>query len=135
MKKVLLLLLLLVLTGCSEQVYQEYTEIEQQGYLKISLNQYELTPECKELGEKIISLLKESDYCTTGLDCKIIYLNCPFGCYNLVNKNIGVSEIELLSEKFDKECRTCKYDCSPPPTQDTIICKEGKCGAIRIFYI
>ncbi len=28
----------------------------------------------------------------------------------------------------------CDYDCSPPPTPDDIICKEGKCGAIRTFY-
>ncbi len=133
MKKFLLLILAVVLAGCSAQTYQAYTEIEQQNYSKM-LYGYDMNPECRELAENIIGMLEESDYCTAGSDCKIVYLNCPFGCYNLVNKDVDTSELEALGEKFDKDCRMCIYDCLQPPASDKITCKDGKCGAIRTLY-
>ncbi|MFH1643919.1 MAG: hypothetical protein ABIA74_01970, partial [bacterium] len=84
--------------------------------------------ECTEKATEIKKLIEEQNYCENDLDCVIdIETSCPFGCYNLFNKNAGLTEIKEKINNYDTQCEKCVYDCMEPPTQEQLSCVESKC--------
>ncbi len=86
-------------------------------------------PNCDNIEKQINELLKKANYCNADSDCKTsdVYLGCPFGCYNLVNKNSDLSGIKASGEVYGRICGNCVYRCQIKPTQEQIKCRNGKC--------
>ena len=82
---------------------------------------------CKNIQIKILQLLAKENYCDNDLDCKVVWFDCPFGCYNLVNKDLNSNKIKNLISNYQKNCPTCIHDCAMPPKQETLKCKNNKC--------
>ena len=81
----------------------------------------------------IKGLLDASNYCTDDSDCMILNmtLGCPFGCYNLGNKDTNTAKIKALWEQYQinsqKSGIICVYDCIEPPKAHDIKCVNNKC--------
>ena len=84
--------------------------------------------DCDKLEKQIDMLIESANYCDVDSDCVIsTEFWCPFGCYNLFNKNTNLTEVREGIEKYHKNCPECIYDCNRPPTQEEVICKNNKC--------
>lgn len=81
MLKVLILLIPMVLLGCSEDITKS------QGYIQRQIDQ--------------------ANYCETADDCADAGGKCPFGCYVYVNKE----EVDRISDLIDSYESDCVYDC------------------------
>lgn len=81
------------------------------------------------LKEEIIDLLKKANYCKVDTDCLVLTeFWCPFGCYNLINKNTDLTEIrEKIGKHYKFPGAGCKYKCPLPPKPEEVKCKNGKC--------
>ncbi|MCF7862078.1 hypothetical protein K9M79_07610 [Candidatus Woesearchaeota archaeon] len=83
--------------------------------------------------QKINQLIENKNHCEKDSDCTLlsefIVLGCPFGCYNLVNKNEDFSEIMKLAQSYNENCDVCMYDCIQGPKQNEIECINNKCVA------
>ena len=87
---------------------------------------------CSELEDKINELIKEANYCKEDSDCIIsTEFWCPFGCYNLFNKDAGLTGIREEIKKYREKCQQCKYKCGLAPTAEDIKCKNSKCIDVR----
>ncbi len=90
--------------------------------------------DCDNLKNEAKSLLKKANYCSADSDCILSAgLSCPFGCYNLINKNADITVIKEVAERYF-ECQkrlglTCieLLNCMPPPAQEQIKCINNKC--------
>jgi hypothetical protein len=83
---------------------------------------------------EIKNLIKDMNYCEQDSDCGFlrekISLGCPFGCFNLVNKNADASQIISLGTKyFEQNNPTCLYSCTLEPEE--IRCLNNKCIGIH----
>ena len=82
-------------------------------------------------------LLNASNYCIGDSDCMILNLTlgCPFGCYNLGNKDTNTTKINVLWEQYQKNRQKngiiCVYSCIEPPKAHEIKCVNNKCIDIR----
>lgn len=87
----------------------------------------------KTLEKEIRSDLMGVNYCERDSDC-IVHpgYGCPFGCYELVNKDADMSSID---EKVDQYSGIsgprCIYDCDRNPTAKEIACVNNKCIDLR----
>lgn len=89
-----------------------------------------------DLEAEIKNLIEQANYCEVDLDCELLSeefsLGCPFGCFNLVNKNADFSKILDFSKKyFELENVICDYSCMSEPSLEEIKCVEGKCVDTR----
>jgi hypothetical protein len=82
---------------------------------------------CDALKSQIRSLLDQANHCETADDCRAVFRGCPFGCYNLVNKDADLSRIEEMQEKYAGECPSCMYECDAKPEQSRIACGKNRC--------
>ena len=89
--------------------------------------------DCNKLENDINALLDQANYCNMDSDCVVSTgFQCPFGCYNLVNKNSDLTEIKELEDRYyNKDCTLCVYSCIFPPNQEEIKCKDNKCVDVR----
>jgi len=84
--------------------------------------------ECNEIETEAKTLIEEQNYCEEDSDCVINKeFSCPFGCYNLFNKEADLTGIKEKTEYYNDSCISCKNDCVSDPTQEEIICIENKC--------
>ncbi|MEI8347259.1 MAG: hypothetical protein WCG27_07315 [Pseudomonadota bacterium] len=83
---------------------------------------------CDSFTKGIIHELEALNSCKEGKDCFITSFGCPYGCYNLLNKE-KMKDLLSIREKIDKrkECGNCKYDCDVYPKPQEIKCLAGKC--------
>ena len=87
---------------------------------------------CDNLEEEVHQLLEDANYCNVDSDCEInTEFWCPFGCYNLVNKNADLNQIRNLVAEYGENCPVCLYDCDRAPKQEEVQCKNSKCIDIR----
>jgi uncharacterized membrane protein len=62
--------------------------------LAITITIFSKQIKCKILENEINQLLETANHCTTNTDCDVnTQSSCPFGCYNLINKNTKIDEI------------------------------------------
>ena len=84
---------------------------------------------CNALVSRVKDRINQSNYCSMDSDCIMVEeFNCPFGCYNLVNKGADLTEIREGVKKYGRNCPLCEYDCSIPPDAGEIRCVQGKCA-------
>lgn len=84
--------------------------------------------ECDKEKNEIMNLLEEARSCTEDSQCILAPgYGCPFGCYNIVNKNADLGKAEKLVEKYAGTCNKCMYKCAAPPTSGEIACKNSTC--------
>lgn len=94
-----------------------------------------IQPNMQERGIK--RLLNEANYCAVDSDCAVLNTNlgCPFGCYNLGNKDADVTQINALWEAYQKSREKsgsfCIYSCIVPPEPQEIKCINNKCVDAR----
>ncbi len=87
---------------------------------------------CEKEKSDVMNLLEEAGSCTEDSQCIALPgYGCPFGCYNLVNKNADITEAGKLAEKYRETCAQCMYKCAAPPASDKIACKNSKCADTR----
>lgn len=84
---------------------------------------------CEKLEIDINKLLDDINYCTEDSDCEYeSRYYCPFGCYQLFNKNVDLSLIDEKVLDFRNEnCNLCEYECFAPPIYEEIKCVNNKC--------
>ena len=83
----------------------------------------------EKLKTEINNKIEAANYCDVTSDCKIESFGCPFGCWNLVNKNANINEINSMVEEYNKVGEICIYDCLPQPKENEIKCVNNKCVA------
>lgn len=87
---------------------------------------------CETLEGNINALIEKNNYCDVDADCILMdHMECPFGCYRLVNKNADLKEIKESMAKYFKKCMRCVYECLGFPKLDEIKCENKKCVDIR----
>lgn len=91
-------------------------------------------PNCDSLENQVKDLLEEANYCSADSGCIANGLGCPFGCYNLVNKNADFEKIRWVAENYFNclKGKICEYICISPPKQEQIKCINNKCVDIRL---
>ncbi len=86
-----------------------------------------LPSNCESLQNAMRSSLEQANYCTADSDCAAtIEPGCPFGCYNLVNKNADFTLIRQQTQEYQNQCGgMCEYECwgSPP----VLFCRNNRC--------
>lgn len=86
---------------------------------------------------EIKRLLNEANYCAVDSDCAVLNtpLECPFGCYNLGNKDANLTRINTLWEEYQKSREKsgsfCVYSCITSPEPWEIKCINNKCVDTR----
>lgn len=84
---------------------------------------------------EINRLLDEANYCNVDSDCAVLNttVGCPFGCYNLGNKDADITKIDSLWEAYQKQRSGtfCVYSCIISPTPEEIKCVNSKCVDTR----
>jgi hypothetical protein len=83
---------------------------------------------CGELDARGNAFLDEANYCEDDSDCSIsTEFGCPFGCFNLVNKNADLTGIRMNANAYDDNCSKCIYECTLLPKLEDIRCEQNKC--------
>jgi len=88
------------------------------------------TSNCETQEKDINQLIDSKNYCGQDSDCILLDIDygCPFGCYNLINKNEEFQSINDLIMKYAKsECSECMYKCPQEPKTEEIECINNKC--------
>lgn len=87
--------------------------------------------DCDEKVNQIKNLIHNSKQCQSHLDCDIVYLNCPFGCFGAINiKQEGIIR-EAIKEHRKMSCTFCNYRCSSKKGF-TSLCNNGMCETVKI---
>lgn len=87
------------------------------------------------LKKDIRGALRQANYCNTSRDCTVVSYGCLFGCYNLVNINYNLSEIQKANKRYsDIAFPRCIHDCIKPPNEEEIVCVLHKCVDTRRFW-
>lgn len=87
---------------------------------------------CDKLKNDIDQLLDKANNCELVSDCEVnAEFGCPFGCYNLANKNADLSYIRDKVKDYNSNCAICMYGCAGNPKQEDIQCRNNKCIDIR----
>lgn len=90
--------------------------------------------DCSRSEETIKNLIDEANYCKEDSDCILSReFDCPFSCYNLINRNSDLSNIRKKIQEYYIDCIHCDYGCIPYPTKEQIKCIQGKCDDIRLI--
>ncbi|MFH0951780.1 MAG: hypothetical protein V1838_01175 [Patescibacteria group bacterium] len=88
--------------------------------------------ECTVMENIIQGHLAAANYCQQDSDCVMLAKYwCPFGCYNLLNKEVDTGQIDKEVQQYDEACLRCVYDCMTPPEMADIKCIKEKCVDIR----
>lgn len=86
------------------------------------------TNPCKRLSNEIKKLIEDTNFCAVDTDCVAVQNQvCPFGCYNLSNKNATRNIIIEKIADYIIQCETCSYKCSTPPSDSSLKCVNSKC--------
>ncbi|MDZ7799010.1 MAG: PsbP-related protein [Patescibacteria group bacterium] len=93
---------------------------------------------CQEQEQEILDLIDKENYCEVKEDCRIISkIDCPFGCYWLVNKNselllddLEPTEIEKKIQEYHEICPICAPDCFVGISIEYVECINNKCQYI-----
>jgi len=80
--------------------------------------------QCEQLKNQINEEIEKANFCQKDEDCAIVSFDCPFGCWDIVNKN-EVEPIKKKVEKYREKCGRCLYKCSVGP--EDVECKNGVC--------
>ncbi len=87
---------------------------------------------CDELEKDIRKEMEDANYCATDSDCAITQFGvCPFGCYNLINKNVDINTIKSTLGIYTSRCPACLSQCMIPPPTEKILCRSNKCVDAR----
>jgi len=90
---------------------------------------------CSQLEAQIQALIDQENHCQQDSDCVVGEgFFCPFGCYNLFNKDnkeVDLNQIIAEVKEYNNICPTCVYKCMIPPTAAEIKCVAGKCTDTR----
>jgi hypothetical protein len=88
---------------------------------------------CNEIEKEINELLSNKNYCNEDFDCISVYMGCPFGCFNLINRNENFDDIKKSAKSFFKKCpeSICMYSCPSGPEQENIKCINKKCTSFN----
>ncbi len=114
-RKIKLILILSVMLIAAALIFSEYIQ-----------------PAMQE--REIKRLLEEANYCAADSDCAVLDTNfgCPFGCFNLGNKNADLTGVKALWEAWQKNPSTiCIYSCLESPKPEEIKCTNDKCVDTR----
>ena len=85
--------------------------------------------DCRKYQDEILAFIDEKNYCTTDLDCAINVkdFDCPFGCWQIINKDANLFKTKQLMRNYHKKCGICDYDCVFGPKPEDIKCVNEKC--------
>jgi hypothetical protein len=88
---------------------------------------------CDGISYAVMQEINKMNHCEVKEDCKVNNeLDCPWGCYILINKNEEISkQVKDLSENYDQLCGVCMNDCMPDPELEDIDCINKKCVDLR----
>ena len=119
MKKTIAIITLILLTaGCTKNTTTNSTS---GSYTNVS---------CTELEQRAKSIIQNANHCDTDADCTQLsdFVQCPFGCSNLIHKSENISEFKKVTEQYKQQnCNNCVYKCGKSPTPDEIKCQNHKC--------
>ena len=95
---------------------------------KYHFNPVEVKTNCSDLEGQIKNMIDEINYCDTDNDCVVeSRYSCPFGCYQLFNKEANLSIIDKKVKEINDACVLCEYECTVPPVLSEIKCIDSKC--------
>lgn len=118
--KSILLLTLICLTACTSEVTIEPVLIQSETSQCLSENE--------QIDERktINSYIQDSKQCQTDADCKLVFLDCPFGCGTAINSE-SVEKVQSMVDDYNKNsCYGCDYDCA---YLTEVKCVENACIA------
>jgi hypothetical protein len=94
---------------------------------------------CRDLQERIADRMIDAQSCTQDSDCGVVNLRWRF-CYEYVNKNVDMTEVLSLSEKYFEECTNKVDPCSAEyEIVNQFMCMKdsdsnGTCGPYKAFF-
>ena len=118
--KATLLLILICLSACSSENKTEESVL--------GAANAECLVEDQQLKERetINSFISDSKQCQTDSDCKLVFLDCPFGCGTALNIE-NVEKVQSMVDQYNQNaCYGCDYDCA---YQTEVKCVENACIA------
>jgi len=86
--------------------------------------------DCHVLETKITRAINDSNFCEKDLHCDVKLVNesvCPFGCYQLVNRDAKLKDLKEYFRAYKVQCEYCKYECVKPPDKQDLKCINNKC--------
>jgi len=82
---------------------------------------------CEASESNIKKLIGDANYCRVDSDCVLsTEFWCPFGCYQVFNKNADLTEIREEVKKYGNNCPQCEYSCFAL-SEYQIACRENVC--------
>lgn len=78
---------------------------------------------CTSEEERINTEIEQASYCSQDSDCILLQSECPFDCYQAVNK-AEAERIDALISGFES---SCVYSCV---AVEGVACLEGKCTVV-----
>lgn len=82
--------------------------------------------EQQEHRENIYTLISESASCESDVDCKLVYLGCPFGCGTAINIGREQEVTSAVTGYHAQSCSQCMYKCMHRSSTE---CINNKCVA------
>ena len=82
----------------------------------------------EDVREEFDSFVAERNACSSTAECKMVFPDCPLGCFAYVNARFAVevdAKAKELVAAYERGGTNCVYDCiqAPPPA-----CTNGRCG-------
>jgi hypothetical protein len=122
MKKIVLLtILLLFFTSCSNWVNKDIASMNIDELITYSSENKNLTP------EDIESIFDRFWTCEQDSDCESFYWKCPLACQQAVNKNYLNSVTTIMDNWYNNQTPQCVYSCVEIKW---VTCQNNKCKAI-----
>ena len=122
---------MVVNTEKSQNAEQDYFEVI--PYSQYTFRKKETTPEpvIDNTVENLKKALERANYCQQASDCKAVSYGYPFECFNLVNKNADLTQIENNIKLYRKDKVLPIYDCDRWPYENEMKCENNKCADAR----
>ncbi|RJR27001.1 hypothetical protein C4561_04465 [candidate division WWE3 bacterium] len=122
---------MVVNTEKSQDASQDYFEVI--PYSEYTFRKKETASEIAtdKTVENLKYALEKANYCQQATDCKAVSYGFPFECFNLVNKNENLTQIETSIKLYQKDKVLPIYDCDRWPYENEITCENNKCVDAR----
>jgi len=96
----------------------------------VILVELNLTTDCYVLKNRIDDALNKTNFCEKDIQCEVKLVNesvCPFGCFQLVNRDAKIKDLKNDLKSYSKKCADCAYECINLPEKQDLVCQNNKC--------